>query len=90
VNEQDVSVEAEDPFDGCEPLADLEYLGRAIVDADGMPSGSPANFEVTRGSTYPPGWVGGAVAAAAEILAAHREAMGSEWPPEPPEVPPSA
>jgi hypothetical protein len=27
----------------------LENLGRAIVDPSGVPSGSPANFEKTRG-----------------------------------------
>ena len=34
-----------------EPVPGLEHLGRAIVDAQGQPSGSPANYEVTRGAT---------------------------------------
>ncbi len=29
----------------------LEHLGKAIVDDNGIPSGSPANFEYTRGRT---------------------------------------
>ena len=28
----------------------LDHLGRAIVDASGVPSGSPANYENTRGA----------------------------------------
>lgn len=38
-----------DPFEGREPIAGLEHLGRAIVDEAGQPSGSPANYEATRG-----------------------------------------
>lgn len=38
-----------DPFEGHAPLEGLEHLGRHIVDAAGQPSGSPANFERTRG-----------------------------------------
>lgn len=38
-----------DPFEGCSEIEGLEHLGRAIVDANGIPSGSPANFEATRG-----------------------------------------
>ena len=38
-----------DPFEGYAPLDGLEHLGRAIVDANGVPSGSPANFENLRG-----------------------------------------
>lgn len=34
-----------------QPVEGLEHLGRAIVDAQGQPSGSPANYEVTRGAT---------------------------------------
>ena len=34
-----------------EPIAGLEHLGRAIVDAAGQPSGSPANYENLNGST---------------------------------------
>lgn len=40
-----------DPFAGASPLPGLEHLGRAIVDEQGMPSGSPANYEATRGKT---------------------------------------
>ena len=29
----------------------LEHLGRAIVDSNGIPSGSPANYEKLRGTT---------------------------------------
>lgn len=45
-----------DPFEGYSPLPGLEHLGRHITDANGMPSGSPANFEATRGKggTYIP------------------------------------
>jgi hypothetical protein len=32
----------------------LEHLGRAIVDANGIPSGSPANYENERGATGVP------------------------------------
>lgn len=39
-----------DPFEGKEPVPGLEHLGRAIVDENGIPSGSPANYEVTRGA----------------------------------------
>lgn len=37
-------------FEGCEPLPGAEEFGRAIVDADGVPSGSPANYEYLRGA----------------------------------------
>lgn len=37
-------------FDGCEPLPGAEQFGRAIVDANGVPSGSPANYEYLRGA----------------------------------------
>jgi hypothetical protein len=40
-----------DQFEGCMPLPGLENLGRAIVDAAGVPSGSPANYEHLRGAT---------------------------------------
>ena len=39
-----------DPFAGRQPVRGQEELGRAIVDAHGAPSGSPANYEATRGS----------------------------------------
>lgn len=39
----------EDVFKDAQPIPGLEHLGRAIVDANGVPSGSPANFEATRG-----------------------------------------
>lgn len=42
-----------DPFEGMEPIAGLEHLGRAIVDSAGVPSGSPANYEETRGKGAP-------------------------------------
>lgn len=38
-------------FEGHDPVPGLEALGRAIVDAHGQPSGSPANYEVLRGQT---------------------------------------
>lgn len=36
-------------WDEHEPVPGLEHLGRAIVDEAGIPSGSPANYENTRG-----------------------------------------
>lgn len=33
------------------PVETLEHLGRAIVDLNGVPSGSPANYENLRGET---------------------------------------
>lgn len=41
-----------DAFEGYAPIAGLEHLGRHIVDASGMPSGSPANFEALRGQSH--------------------------------------
>ena len=41
----------EDAFANAEPVEGLESLGRAIVDSQGAPSGSPANFEYTRGKS---------------------------------------
>lgn len=41
--------ETKDIFDGAETVPGLEKLGRAIVDERGEPSGSPANYEKTRG-----------------------------------------
>lgn len=38
-----------DPFETAVIIPGLEHLGLAIVDANGVPSGSPANFEATRG-----------------------------------------
>jgi hypothetical protein len=38
-----------DPFANASPLPGLEALGRAVVDAYGNPSGSPANFEALAG-----------------------------------------
>ena len=43
-----------DPFEGYAPLEGLEHLGRHIVDANGQPSGSPANFEHVRGTGAAP------------------------------------
>lgn len=41
-----------DPFASAKPLpGEAAVLGRAIVDEQGMPSGSPANYEATRGKT---------------------------------------
>jgi hypothetical protein len=42
-----------DPFEGCPVIPGLEELGRAILDADGQVSGSPANWETLRGSNRP-------------------------------------
>ena len=39
----------EDVFEGKDPVEGLEVLGRAIVDSNGVPSGSPANYEELRG-----------------------------------------
>lgn len=41
-----------DPFEGHTAIEGLEPLGRHIVDANGQPSGSPANFEATRNKSY--------------------------------------
>lgn len=43
-----------DPFEGKEPVPGLEHLGRAIVDMNGQPSGSMANYERTRDISYVP------------------------------------
>lgn len=42
-------IEEGDPFEGAEVLAGHERLGRVIRDSAGQLSGSPANFEATRG-----------------------------------------
>jgi hypothetical protein len=39
-------------FEGHKPLKGAEHLGRAIVDAKGFPSGSPANYEAIRVKTH--------------------------------------
>lgn len=39
-----------DDFEAAGVIPGLEHLGRAIVDAAGVPSGSPANFEALRGA----------------------------------------
>lgn len=39
----------DDVFAGKAPVEGLEHLGRAILDANGQPSGSPANYEALRG-----------------------------------------
>lgn len=52
-NEPDEPLVDEDPFAGTAPIPGLEALGRAIVDEAGVPSGSPANFEATRGKGGP-------------------------------------
>lgn len=65
-------VDPNDPFDGCEPLPGLEHLGRAIVGRTGLPSGSPANYEETRGQeSWPEASeeeMAAAIAAVAEML----------------------
>jgi hypothetical protein len=43
-----------DEFSGHDPLPGLEHLGRHIRDRNGIPSGSPANFEHLRGVTGEP------------------------------------
>lgn len=43
-----------DPFANAVTVPGLEHLGRAIVDEAGVPSGSPANFEATRGKGAEP------------------------------------
>ncbi len=43
----------QDPFENTNPVPGLEHLGRAIVDANGIPSGSPANYEALRGKGVP-------------------------------------
>lgn len=40
-----------DPFEGCEVIPGYEELGRVIRDSAGNLSGSPANYEATRGVT---------------------------------------
>ena len=40
-----------DPFEGHEPIPGYEQLGRVIRDSRGQLSGSPANYEATRGVT---------------------------------------
>lgn len=42
--------EQTDPFDGRAAVKGLEMLGRGITDAHGAISGSPANWELTRGA----------------------------------------
>lgn len=59
-----------DPFVGYGTLEGLEHLGRHIVDPDGQPSGSPANFEYMRGTTHPDGRLAQAAAADRETIAA--------------------
>lgn len=44
-------IAALDPFHGHTPLEGVEVFGRHIRDNHNQPSGSPANFETTRGST---------------------------------------
>lgn len=63
-------------FDGSAPLPGYEHLGRAIVDADGQPSGSEANYEYLRGSRHPDGHVAARAALTAESLAGIGELFG--------------
>ena len=48
-NEEPVENAAD--FKDAEVIPGLEHLGRAIVDENGVPSGSPANFEALRGKS---------------------------------------
>lgn len=55
--EQDIGTQGSaesnaDPFAGYAPAAGLEHLGAAITDADGVVSGSPANYQATRGQNF--------------------------------------
>jgi hypothetical protein len=47
--EETLATAEEDVFAGSEPIAGREKLGRVIRDKDGHLSGSPANYEATRG-----------------------------------------
>lgn len=72
---QDTQETQEDPFEGTEPVAGLEHLGRAILDKNGQVSGSPANYEATRGKlSYPLPTAEDAAAAIARI----NETFGSD------------
>jgi hypothetical protein len=44
-------IEEGDPFEGCEPIPGHEELGRVIRDKHGNLSGSPGNYEATRGAS---------------------------------------
>ena len=44
----------EEIFKNAKVLPNLSHLGRAIVDGNGVPSGSPANFENLRGKMSRP------------------------------------
>lgn len=57
-------------FEGYGPLPGLEHLGRHISDADGQPSGSPANFEQLRGARHPDGHRAAAALASSDTIAA--------------------
>lgn len=57
-----------DPFAGYEPFPGLEHLGRAITDAQGQPSGSPANYEALRGRGDPAQAAVSAPVSAADVL----------------------
>ena len=69
MTQQDTS----DPFEGYEPLPGLEHLGRHITDAQGQPSGSPANFEHLRSKGSPPL----NATAYADVLAALQSELGT-------------
>lgn len=62
----------EDEFEGKEPVPGLEHLGRAIVDAQGQPSGSPANYEYTRGREEEP------LPPAADVIEAIKAQLGGD------------
>lgn len=61
----------EDVFAGSEKIQGREKLGRAIRDRDGNVSGSPANFEATRGLA--------SVQSVAKPLSAEQEAELLGW-----------
>lgn len=67
----DVGEVEADPFAGHEPIAGRERLGRVIRDKDGHLSGSPANYEATRGIT--------SAAKPAEPLTPEQEAELMGW-----------
>lgn len=47
-------VETADPFAGAVIVPGLESLGRGVLDKQGRPSGSPANWEATAGKSDEP------------------------------------
>lgn len=68
----------DDVFAEAEPVAGLEHLGRAIVDMNGQISGSPANYEKTRGISYVEPTPEQQAAQVAEIAAQMNAMLGTE------------